>query len=183
MRYQSDQRTKQTSYERTRGCRYESALVPFGEVVMAKIADAERMRAGKLDSAWVKAVWVGRVHRSNEERTRKIRRQWESQEMPPFLGTKHPVLVVNILAPCQPCNHSVIQEDLSGLWKEEKDRTLSRLVATLGLTNFVASWNSSKHSSPGKQLLWTADRTLLRQILRMVSEFCTSSHLFFLKCS
>ena len=63
MRYQSDQRTKQTPYERTRGCRYESALVPFGEVVMAKIADADKMR---LDSAWVKAVWVGRVDRSNE---------------------------------------------------------------------------------------------------------------------
>ena len=53
-RYQSDQRTKQTPYERTRGCRYESALVPFGEVV-AKIADADKMRAGKLDSAWVKS--------------------------------------------------------------------------------------------------------------------------------
>ena len=60
------ERTKQTPYERTRGCRYESALVPFGEVVMAKIADADKMRAGKLDSAWVKAVWVGRVDRSNE---------------------------------------------------------------------------------------------------------------------
>ena len=34
------------------GCRYESAFVPFGEVVMAKIADADKMRAGKLDSAW-----------------------------------------------------------------------------------------------------------------------------------
>ena len=33
---------------------------------MAKIADADKMRAGKLDSAWVKAVWVGRVDRSNE---------------------------------------------------------------------------------------------------------------------
>ena len=66
VRYQSDHRTKQTPYERTRGCRYESALVPFGEVVMAKIADADKMRAGKLDSAWVKAVWVGRVDRSNE---------------------------------------------------------------------------------------------------------------------
>ena len=66
VRYLSDQRTKQTPYERTRGCRYESALVPFGEVVMAKIADADKMRAGKLDSAWVKAVWVGRVVRSNE---------------------------------------------------------------------------------------------------------------------
>ena len=61
VRYQSDQRTKQTPYERTRGCR-----VPFGEVVMAKIADADKMRAGKLDSAWVKAAWVGRVDRSNE---------------------------------------------------------------------------------------------------------------------
>ena len=66
VRCQSDQRTKQTPYERTRGCRYESALVPFGEVVMAKIADADKMRAGKLDSTWVKAVWVGRVDRSNE---------------------------------------------------------------------------------------------------------------------
>ena len=46
------------------GC--ESALVPFGEVVMAKIADADKMRAGKLDSAWVKAVWVGRLDKSNE---------------------------------------------------------------------------------------------------------------------
>ena len=60
-RYQSDRRTKQTPYERTRGCRYASALVPFGEVVMAKIAGADKMRAGKLDSAWVKTVWVGRV--------------------------------------------------------------------------------------------------------------------------
>ena len=33
---------------------------------MAKIADADKMRAGKLDSAWVKAVWVARVDRSNE---------------------------------------------------------------------------------------------------------------------
>ena len=33
---------------------------------MAKIADADKMRAGKLDSAWAKAVWVGRVDRSNE---------------------------------------------------------------------------------------------------------------------
>ena len=66
VRYQSDQRTKQTPYERTRGCRCESALVPYGEVVMAKIADADKMRAGKLDSAWVKAVCVGRVGRSNE---------------------------------------------------------------------------------------------------------------------
>ena len=63
VRYQSDQGSKQTPYERTRGCRYESALVPFGEVVMA---DADKMRAGKLDSAWVKAVWVGRVDKSNE---------------------------------------------------------------------------------------------------------------------
>ena len=66
VRYQSDQRTEQTPYERTRGCRFESALVPFGEVVMAMIADADKMRTGKLDSAWVKAVWVGRVDRSNE---------------------------------------------------------------------------------------------------------------------
>ena len=66
VRYQSDLRTKQSPYERTRGCRYESALVSFGEVVMAKIADADKIRAGKLDSAWVKAVWVGRVDRSNE---------------------------------------------------------------------------------------------------------------------
>ena len=29
VRHQSDQRTKQTLYERTRGCRYESALVPL----------------------------------------------------------------------------------------------------------------------------------------------------------
>ena len=49
VRYQSDQRAKQTPYERTRGCRYGSALV-----VTAKIADADKMRAGKLDSAWVK---------------------------------------------------------------------------------------------------------------------------------
>ena len=54
VRFQSDRRTKQTPYERTRGCRYESAL------------DADKMRASKLDSAWVKAVWVGRVDRSDE---------------------------------------------------------------------------------------------------------------------
>ena len=35
---------------------------------MAKIADADKMRAGKLDSAWVKAVWVGRVGKSSEHR-------------------------------------------------------------------------------------------------------------------
>ena len=39
--------------------------IPFGEVVVAKIADADKMRAGKLDSAWVKAVWVCRVDKSN----------------------------------------------------------------------------------------------------------------------
>ena len=33
---------------------------------MAKFSDADKMRAGKLDSAWVKAVWVGRVCKSNE---------------------------------------------------------------------------------------------------------------------
>ena len=66
VRYHAYQRTKQTPYDRTRGCRYESSLVPFGEVVMAKIADADKLRAGKLDSAWVKAVWVGRVDKSNE---------------------------------------------------------------------------------------------------------------------
>ena len=33
---------------------------------MAKIADADKMRAGKLDSAWVKAVWAGRVGKSKE---------------------------------------------------------------------------------------------------------------------
>ena len=42
------------------------AFVPFGEVVMAKIADADKMRAKKLDSAWVKTVLVKRVDRSNE---------------------------------------------------------------------------------------------------------------------
>ena len=66
VRHQSDMRTTQTLYERTGGCRYESALVRFGEVVMAKIADADKLRASKLDSAWVKAVWVGRVDKSNE---------------------------------------------------------------------------------------------------------------------
>ena len=65
VRYQPDQKTKQTPYERTRGSRYESTLVPFGEVVMGKIADGDKLRAGKLDSAWVKAVWVGRVDKSN----------------------------------------------------------------------------------------------------------------------
>ena len=64
--YQFDSRMKQILYERTRGCRYESALVPLGEVVMVKIADADTMRAGKLDSSWVKAVWVGRADKSNE---------------------------------------------------------------------------------------------------------------------
>ena len=66
MRYQADQRTKQTQCERTRGYRYESALVPFGEMVMATIADGDKLRAGKLDSAWVKAVWAGPVDKSNE---------------------------------------------------------------------------------------------------------------------
>ena len=66
VRYRADQMTKQTPYERTRGCRYESALVPFGEMVMAKIADGDTLRAGKLDSAWVKAVWVGRVDKSKK---------------------------------------------------------------------------------------------------------------------
>ena len=61
VRYQVDQKTKRTPYERTRGCRYESALVPFGEVVMAKVADCDKLRAGKLDSAWVKTVWLMRT--------------------------------------------------------------------------------------------------------------------------
>ena len=87
VRYQSDQRTKQTPCERTRGCRFESALVPFGEVVMANIADADKMRAGKLDNAWVKTFWVGRVDRSNEHlstkgciRSRVVRRIPESNQ-------------------------------------------------------------------------------------------------------
>ena len=54
-------KNEQTPNERTRGCRYESTLVPVGEVVIAKIADADKMTACKLDSAWVKAVWVRRV--------------------------------------------------------------------------------------------------------------------------
>ena len=41
---------------RTRSFRYGSSLVPFGEVVMAKIAGADKVRASKLDSAWVKAL-------------------------------------------------------------------------------------------------------------------------------
>ena len=35
-------------------------------MVAAKIADADKMRASNLDSAWVKAVWVGRVDKLNE---------------------------------------------------------------------------------------------------------------------
>ena len=58
VRYQADQKTKQTTYERTRGWCYESAPVPFGEVVMAKVADGDKLRAGKLDSAWVNAGLV-----------------------------------------------------------------------------------------------------------------------------
>ena len=48
VRYQSDQRTKQTPYERTRGCRYESALLPFREVVMEKIADTDKVRGWQV---------------------------------------------------------------------------------------------------------------------------------------
>ena len=33
---------------------------------MAKIADGDKLRAGKLDSTWVKAVRLGRVDKSNE---------------------------------------------------------------------------------------------------------------------
>ena len=66
VRHLADQKSNQTSYERTRGCRYGSALVPLGEVAMAKIADADKLRAGKLDSEWVKAVRAGRVDKSNE---------------------------------------------------------------------------------------------------------------------
>ena len=33
---------------------------------MAKIADADKMRASKLDNDWVKAVWVSRVDKSTE---------------------------------------------------------------------------------------------------------------------
>ena len=49
VRYQCDHRTTQTPYER-RGCPYDSALIPLGGVIVAKIADAAKMRAGKLDS-------------------------------------------------------------------------------------------------------------------------------------
>ena len=55
VRYESDQRAKQTPYERTRGCRYESALVPLGEVVMAKIAHAHNREQASwtvLGSKW-----------------------------------------------------------------------------------------------------------------------------------
>ena len=40
---------------------------------LEKIADADKVRASKLDSAWVKAVWVGRVDKSNEHSQRKCR--------------------------------------------------------------------------------------------------------------
>ena len=33
---------------------------------MAKISEADKMRAGKLNNAWVKAVGVGRVDKSHE---------------------------------------------------------------------------------------------------------------------
>ena len=52
VRCQSDQRTKQTPYERTRGCRCESALVRFGEVVMAKNADTEPSRGYLLEASF-----------------------------------------------------------------------------------------------------------------------------------
>ena len=83
MRYQSDQRTKQTPYERTRGLLIRNSVrYHFENVVMAKIAHADKMRAGKLDSAWVKEVWVGRVDRSNEHLllTTKGLRQVQSGE-------------------------------------------------------------------------------------------------------
>ena len=54
VRYQSNQRTIQTPRERIKSCRYDSALVRFGE--MAKIADADKMRKGKLDSAWLNGL-------------------------------------------------------------------------------------------------------------------------------
>ena len=49
VRQQSDQRTKQTPYEKTRGCRYESALVPFGEVSWRKLQTLTR---------WEQANWT-----------------------------------------------------------------------------------------------------------------------------
>ena len=62
MRYQSDK-------ERNRLRMREEEVAGTSQrwyLLEAKIADADKMRAGKLDGAWVKAVWVGRVDKSNE---------------------------------------------------------------------------------------------------------------------
>ena len=73
--------TKQTAYERSRGRSHASPLVKFGEVVMARVPTD--IRACKLDSLWVKGVWVGRTETTDEHslltpkgvlRTRSVRR-------------------------------------------------------------------------------------------------------------
>ena len=73
--------SKQTAYERSRGKIYSSPLVKFGEVVMARVPTD--IRACKLDSLWVKGVWVGRAESTDEHvlltpkgvlRTRTVRR-------------------------------------------------------------------------------------------------------------
>ena len=59
---------------------------------------------------------------------------------------------MSVLMPCQPFNHGVVQEDLSGLWKQEEDRTW-HIVPTRGDDGFdqlTASWNSSKLSTLGE---------------------------------
>ena len=54
-----------TSFQRAYGHPYSSRLLEFGETAELKIQDKEVMDA-KLETRWVKVIWVGRVLRSDE---------------------------------------------------------------------------------------------------------------------
>jgi hypothetical protein len=80
MRFHVRQSTKQTAYQRCVGRVYDGAVVPFAEVCMARIPNEGR---SKLDSVWLRAVWVGKTDRSDERvlltekgpmRTRTVKR-------------------------------------------------------------------------------------------------------------
>ena len=56
----------------------------FGKMVKVKIADADKMRTSKLDSAWVKAVWAGHQVQSGETHSKRQPNEYhvEVQRLP-----------------------------------------------------------------------------------------------------
>ena len=66
VRFHERQTTKQTAFQRCFGRVYDGTVVPFGEVSMARVPHDGPKDRRKLDSVWLRAVWVGKAERSDE---------------------------------------------------------------------------------------------------------------------